>query len=219
MKILPSLPDEPRLSDVYRRFPHTLQPLLEYHDRVLRDPSPLTVGQRELIAAYVSGLNGCTFCHGAHIQVAEAYGVDPGVFVALLDDVESAPIEAVIKPLLAYARKLTQTPSRIVPSDAQAVFDAGWSERALFDAISVCGLFNLMNRIVDGTGIRHSPIDLEDASERSARLERFRAIDEGLDPYRSNSRYSRYMQLWGIPAEEDESASTEATGAADRSQL
>ena len=30
---------------------------------------------------------------------------------------------------------------------------AGWEERALHDAVAVCGLFNLMNRLVEGLGI------------------------------------------------------------------
>jgi uncharacterized peroxidase-related enzyme len=197
MKIFPSLTDEPSLGEVYRRFPNTLPPLLDYHDRLLRDPSPLTVAQRELIAAYVSGLNACVFCHGAHIQAAEAYGVDPGLFAALMSDVDSAPVDDPMKPLLRYVRKLTLTPSRIVPSDAAAVFAAGWDEQALFDAISVCALFNFMNRIVDGSGIKKDPL-IEDPSEREARLERHRIADVGSSPYQSKSRYSRYLKLWGI---------------------
>jgi alkylhydroperoxidase family enzyme len=48
---------------------------------------------------------------------------------------------------------LTLAPSRMTPADAQAVFDAGWDEQALHDAVSVCALFNLMNRLVDGLGL------------------------------------------------------------------
>ena len=40
--------------------------------------------QRELIAAYVSGLNACTYCHGTHLAVAAACGVAPEVIKALL---------------------------------------------------------------------------------------------------------------------------------------
>ena len=36
---------------------------------------------------------------------------------------------------------------------AKAVYDAGWSERALFDAIQVAALFHYMNRIIEGTGV------------------------------------------------------------------
>jgi hypothetical protein len=75
--------------------------------------------------------------------------------VTLLDevDVDAAPVDARMKPVLRYVRKLTQTPSRMTPRDAEAVFAAGWDERALHDAVSVCALFNLMNRLVEGLGI------------------------------------------------------------------
>lgn len=198
MKIFPSLSDAPSLEEVYRRFPDTLPPLLDYHDRLLRDWSPLTVGERELIAAYVSGLNACIFCHGAHINVTEAYGIDPAVFDGLMENLDTAAVDDKLKPLLRYVRKLTLTPSKIVTADAEAVLAAGWDERALFDAISVCALFNFMNRIVDGTGIKSNPL-VEGADARRARLARFRQVDAGLDDaHRSNSRYSRYLREWGI---------------------
>ncbi len=58
-----------------------------------------------------------------------------------------------LKPLLRYARKLTLTPSKITPGDAEALLAAGWEEQALHDAVAICGLFNLMNRLVEGLGI------------------------------------------------------------------
>ena len=45
--------------------------------------------------------------------------------------------------------------------DSQAVYDAGWSEEALFDAIQVCGVFNLVNRIIEGSGISKIAHDSE----------------------------------------------------------
>lgn len=55
--------------------------------------------------------------------------------------------------LAAYVRKLTESPSSVTDLDARVVFDAGFSEDALFDAISVCALFNFMNRMVEGCGV------------------------------------------------------------------
>jgi hypothetical protein len=46
------------------------------------------------------------------------------------------------------------TPSRMTPQDDEAVFAAGWDERALHDAVSVCALFNFVNRLVEGLGIQ-----------------------------------------------------------------
>ena len=141
------------LLDVFRAYPGTARPLLDYHHALLRGPSPLTVAERELIAAYVSRLNACRYCHGVHTATAQAFGIPEGTLGALLDDVGAAPVAERMKPLLRYVGKLTLTPAKITPGDAEAVLAAGWEEQALHDAVAVCGLFNLMNRVVEGLGI------------------------------------------------------------------
>jgi uncharacterized peroxidase-related enzyme len=149
----PSLPQGPELADVFRRFPRGVWPLCEYHDAVLRADSPLTIAQRELIAAYVSGINACSYCHGAHRIYAEVHGVDPGLLDGLMADPENSDVDRKMLPILNYVRKLTVSPATVRESDAAAVYAAGWSEEALYDAICVCALFNLMNRIVEGCGV------------------------------------------------------------------
>lgn len=175
MSRFPSLPPAPGLADVFRAFPQGAWPLLEYHDTLLRGPSPLSVAERELLAAYVSSLNACAFCTGAHRIVAEVHGVDPDVLEGLLSDPARPDVDPRLLPLLAYVRKLTLAPAGVRDADAEAVFAAGWSERALFDAISVCALFNFMNRIVEGCGVVTSP---EVRVEQRARHEQLRADPE-----------------------------------------
>lgn len=153
MTYLPSLPSDAVLLQVFRAYPQTARPLLDYHQALLRGPSPFTVAERELIAAYVSGLNACDYCHGVHTATAHRFGITDGTLTALLSDVDSAPVEERIRPVLRYVRKFTLTPGRITPADAEAILAAGWPEQALHDAASVCGLFNLMNRLVDGLGV------------------------------------------------------------------
>ena len=53
--------------------PETAKPLSELAEVLLRGPSPLTPGERETIAAYVSLLNDCRFCHGSHSAAARAH--------------------------------------------------------------------------------------------------------------------------------------------------
>lgn len=153
MTYLPSLPQDAVLLDVFRAYPETSRPLLDYHQALLRGPSPLTVTERELIAAYVSGLNACRYCHGVHQATAEVFGIGEDTLAALLTDVSAAPVPERMKPLLRYTGKLTLTPAKITSDDAETVLAAGWEEKALHDAVAVCGLFNLMNRLVDGLGI------------------------------------------------------------------
>jgi AhpD family alkylhydroperoxidase len=116
--------------------------LIELHDRLMRSDSPLSPAQHELIAAHVSRLNACQYCYGVHAETARAFG---------------AVEEAKLKPILAYAEKLTLTPTRLTEADAAAVFAAGWSERALHDAILTTCLFNFMNRLLEGHGCHGNP--------------------------------------------------------------
>ncbi|MHA1563788.1 MAG: carboxymuconolactone decarboxylase family protein [Alphaproteobacteria bacterium] len=126
----------------------------QFTEDVMRGPSSLSVAERELIAAFVSGLNACQFCHGVHSHTAAAYGVDLGLFDDLIADIDSAAVTPQLKPVLHYVRKLTQSPSRMTQADAQAVFDAGWDERALHDAVLVCAMFNFYNRLIEGHGVK-----------------------------------------------------------------
>jgi len=173
MALFPSLPENPHLADVYKAFPECVKPLLDYHDALLRGESPLSVAERELIAAFVSGLNACSFCFGAHKIYARAFGIDEGVVDALVADVDVAPVDEKLKPLLKYIAKLKDLPPKLTTADAQAVYDAGWSERALFDAIQVAALFNYMNRIIEGTGVTFdyalNPPSDEEVAERRTR--------------------------------------------------
>ena len=63
--------------------PETARPLNELAEVLLRGPSTLTRGERELIASTVSHWNQCHFCHSAHGATAAAH-LRTGI--ALLDD-------------------------------------------------------------------------------------------------------------------------------------
>ncbi|MER7762768.1 carboxymuconolactone decarboxylase family protein [Streptomyces sp. NPDC097619] len=157
MSYLRSLPADATLRHVFQSRPETSAPLLDLHERLLRGPSPFTVAERELMAAYVSGLNACAYCHGIHTATAEAFGVPAGLLTDALKDLETAPVEARLKPVLRYLDVLTRTPALLTPGHAEAVYAAGWDEHALHDAVMVGALFNLMNRMVEGLGITADP--------------------------------------------------------------
>jgi AhpD family alkylhydroperoxidase len=74
---LRSPPEQPVMRDLYRANASSCKPLGELTEVAMRGPSPFSQGQRELIAAYVSGLNACVYCHGTHAAVAVACGVAP----------------------------------------------------------------------------------------------------------------------------------------------
>ena len=153
----PSLGAGATVPDIMRLSPEAGRPLFEMHEAVMRGPSALTPGQRELIATYVSGLNGCQYCHGVHAQTTKAYGeVSAAAIDGLMEDVEFAGFDARLRPILDYAKKLTLEPSSVTADDAATVYAAGWDEKALHDAILVVCVFNFMNRLLEGHGIHGS---------------------------------------------------------------
>ena len=156
------------LVDVFKAFPSTSTPLIEFHEVLLRGPSPFTATERELIAAYVSGLNRCEFCHGVHTATAERMGVEAGLLPRIVRDGELTGVAPKLRPVLALARKLTLSPDSVTKADADALSAAGWDDAALYYAVAVTALFNFMNRLVEGLGIELEPSYIGPASQRLA---------------------------------------------------
>jgi uncharacterized peroxidase-related enzyme len=124
--------------------------------------------ERELIAAYVSGLNRCRYCHGVHTATAERLGVPAGAVQQLLEGIDATLVADKMRPILRYAQKLTRQPDGVTKVDADAIFAAGSDETALYHAVAVTALFNFMNRLVEGLGIELEPAYVKPASERLA---------------------------------------------------
>ena len=131
-----------------------LGPLDKVSQQIMRGKSNFTPAQKELFAAYISGLNACSFCYGSHVAVAENFGVSPKIVELLLEDITSAPIKNNEKPLFSYLKKLTLSASKLTQNDAENVFNAGWSEEDLQEVILIGCLFNFYNRLLDGYGVK-----------------------------------------------------------------
>lgn len=76
---------------------------------------------------------------------------------AVLEDYTTAPISEAEKALFKFVSKVNRTSNQIAPQDVEEARRAGWSDEALYDAISVCALFNFYNRWVDATGVQDMP--------------------------------------------------------------
>lgn len=81
----------------------------------------------------------------------------------LAKDFRSAPIDAGDVALLTYVEKLTQTPSKMIKSDVQALRDQGFSDSAILDICQVAGYYAFVNRLADGLGV-----ELEASSDEVA---------------------------------------------------
>jgi alkylhydroperoxidase family enzyme len=83
---------------------------------------------------------------------------------AVLDDFRTAPISAREKAMFAFLEKMNRESSRLQKEDVQAVLAAGWTEEAVYDAITVCSLFNFYNKWIDATGVSDMPAAAYEAS-------------------------------------------------------
>src|SRR3954471_5114912 len=81
--------------------PETGRSLYELAEALLVGDSPLSRGERETIAAYVSCRNECAFCMDSHAAAARhLLGDDRDTVDAVLADAASAPVSARLKTLL-----------------------------------------------------------------------------------------------------------------------
>jgi len=94
-----------------------------------------------------------------------------GLVDAVLEDYRTAPISERDKALFAFLEKMNRESSRLTQADVDWVKTAGWDEEALYDAITVCALFNFYNKWVDAAGVCDMPAPAYAASgERLARF-------------------------------------------------
>ena len=82
---------------------------------------------------------------------------DRALVDAVLHDYRTAPIDDREKVLWAFIEQMNRESSRLQQEDIDKVKAAGWSDEALYDAITVCALFNFYNKWIDATGVSDMP--------------------------------------------------------------
>jgi uncharacterized peroxidase-related enzyme len=114
----------------------------------MRGPSAWSIGDRELMAAYVSKVNECPFCIAAHSATSGLWYGDHAKVAATLADVETAPIDERLRATLRLLGKLTREHS-VDPDDMRAVLAEGVSVGQIEDALAVCLAFNITDRLAN----------------------------------------------------------------------
>jgi uncharacterized peroxidase-related enzyme len=78
---------------------------------------------------------------------------------AVLADYRTAPISEKLRTMLGFLEKLTLQPAEVGPDDAVALRAAGLSDEEIEDAVHVCALFNIINRVADSLGFETADAD------------------------------------------------------------
>jgi uncharacterized peroxidase-related enzyme len=145
------LPASPGLLGLLNRYPDTAGPLAALAESLLRGPSPLSVAERELIAGYVSDLNGCVFCAETHCATAEhLLGPDAGLVDRVRAEGDRAPAGARMRALLRIAATVRESGRAVTTEEIAAARAAGADDRAIHDTVLIAAAFCMFNRYVDG---------------------------------------------------------------------
>ncbi len=122
-------------------------------DTLLHGPSTLTPGERELIAAHVSTLNHCEFCHESHAASANYHLQDGGKTVTMVKaDIDTSPVSKKMKALLKIAGKVQKSGREVKPADIEEARLAGAVDDEIHDTVLIAAAFCMYNRYVDGLG-------------------------------------------------------------------
>jgi uncharacterized peroxidase-related enzyme len=123
----------------------------DFTHEAMRGPSAWSVGDRELMATYVSQANESAFCIGAHSATAQQAYQDGPKVAAVLAGLESAPVDEGLRATLGMLGKLTREGS-VSAEDMRQVLSAGATRQQVEDALAVCAAFNTTNRLADAFG-------------------------------------------------------------------
>jgi AhpD family alkylhydroperoxidase len=126
-------------------------PMSDVTQKAMRGPSTWSVGDRELMAAYIAQTNRCEFCTKAHAAAARGAYRDGKKVSDLLSDHDIAAIEEPLRATLLMLGKLTRDHA-VDADDMRAVLAAGASRQQIEDALAVCFSFNVIGRLADALG-------------------------------------------------------------------
>ena len=143
------LPDAAKL--VFYRSDFYGKPMKKFTHAAMRGPSDWSVGDRELMAAYISKLNECKFCIGAHTAVASLAYRDEAKVSAVLSNPETAPISEALKATLRLLEKLTKG-HKVNAGDMRSVLITGVSHKQIEEALAIYFAFNTTDRLADAFG-------------------------------------------------------------------
>jgi uncharacterized peroxidase-related enzyme len=131
-----------------------LRAFTEMYNDLMLGESGLSKLEREMIAVAVSSANHCFYCLTAHGAAVRQLSGDPKLGEMMVMNYRAADLSPRQKAMLDFAVKLTEEPAKIEEVDRQALREAGFSDRDIWDIASVAGFFNMSNRVAAAVDMR-----------------------------------------------------------------
>lgn len=141
----------PGIRGLFAFRPGTAMPMSELVEVLLHTPGSLSMGERELIATYVSSQNDCFYCQSAHGAIAAVHlGGNEDLVRQVKRNFECADLSEKMKALLAIAGKVQQGGKNVTAEDVERARQLGASDLEIHDTVLISAVFCMCNRYVDG---------------------------------------------------------------------
>lgn len=127
-----------------------------YNDLML-GASGLSKLEREMIAVVVSARNRCFYCLVAHGAAVRAMSGDPALGEALVMNYKVAQVTPKQRAMLDTAHALTGDSSAVGEAEREVLRGHGFSDRDIWDIISVTAFFNMTNRVASASDMAPNP--------------------------------------------------------------
>ena len=137
--------------------PDEFRAFFAYHDALMEKDSGLTKAEREMIVVATSIANQCQYCVVAHGAILRIRAKNPQIADQIAANYRKADITPRQKAMLEFSVKLTEEPAKMVEEDRQALRDAGFSNRDIWDIAATAAFFNMSNRVAAAVDMRPNP--------------------------------------------------------------
>lgn len=137
----------PNVLAAYSHEPEQLRTFSRFYNAIMFAETGLEPLEREMIAVVVSSQNHCFYCLTAHGAAVRQYSGDATLGELMVMNYRAADLSERHRAMLDFAVKLTRSPADIVEADRQALRDAGFDEKQIWDIANVAGFYNMTNRV------------------------------------------------------------------------
>jgi uncharacterized peroxidase-related enzyme len=131
-----------------------LEAFAAFYNDLMLAPSGLSKLEREMIAVAVSSENHCFYCLTAHGAAVRQLSGDPELGELFVMNWRAADLSPRHRAMLGFATKMTKASHEIEEADRQALRDAGFSDRDVWDIAAVASFFNMSNRMASAVDMR-----------------------------------------------------------------
>jgi uncharacterized peroxidase-related enzyme len=144
----------PNVLTAYAHDMAKLEAFAAFYNDLMLAPSGLSKLEREMIAVAVSADNRCFYCLTAHGAAVRQISGVPELGEAMAMNWRVADLTPRQQAMLAFAEKVTLSSAKIVEADRQALREAGFSDREIWDIAAVAAFFNMSNRMASAVDMR-----------------------------------------------------------------